>query len=237
MPEATKSKGTLAAKLVRIMSQVERVPKNGFNDHHRYHYATEADVIEACRNFMAEENVLLIPSVEDVQQIKDGITRIRVRFTYICADTGESIEFIIVSDGQDKQDKAPYKALTGAHKYALMKTLNIPTGDDPEREGASGQGRQNQQQQNTQARNTGGQNRSQGTSNRDQGRNQNSGPRYATTKQLDLIRDEARRLNFSEEYLCSFMSRVHKVNIQKLEDLYTKGASTLIDALKNGEVG
>jgi hypothetical protein len=38
----------------------------------------------------------------------------------------------MIGEGQDAGDKGPYKAMTGAQKYALMKTFMIPTGDDPE---------------------------------------------------------------------------------------------------------
>lgn len=39
-------------------------------------------------------------------------------------------------EGRDRGDKAPYKALTGALKYALIQTFLIATGDDPEHEGS-----------------------------------------------------------------------------------------------------
>ena len=57
-----------------------------------------------------------------------------VEFTFIDAETGETESFTVVGEGQDSGDKAVYKALTGATKYALMKTFLIPTGDDPERD-------------------------------------------------------------------------------------------------------
>ena len=50
------------------------------------------------------------------------------------AQSGESLSSTIIGSGQDKGDKGPYKAYTGAQKYFLMKTFMIPTGDDPEKD-------------------------------------------------------------------------------------------------------
>src|SRR5699024_6730814 len=52
--------------------------------------------------------------------------------------------------GQDAGDKAVYKAITGATKYALMKVFMIPTGDDPEQDYEADE-RNNTQQSNQQA--------------------------------------------------------------------------------------
>jgi hypothetical protein len=135
-----KSSG-LVAKLARIMSKIDRVPKNGHNDFHNYDYATEADIAEHCRNLLAEEKVMMIPNVLGYEQIskpdKDGkprndIVRLNVEFSFYDGDSNDKISFKVVADGEDKGDKATYKAITGAQKYALMKSFLIPTGDDPE---------------------------------------------------------------------------------------------------------
>ena len=40
----TRTRGALAKKLAEVMAAVERVPKRGRNDFHKYDYATEADI-------------------------------------------------------------------------------------------------------------------------------------------------------------------------------------------------
>lgn len=124
----------LVEKLIWIMSQVERIPKNGYNSFHRYKYALESDVKDACRQFMAEAGVLMTFSVKDTEQRRDDIVRVHSEVTFHCADTDNTLSFEISGDGQDKNDKGIYKAITGSTKYALMSTFLIPTGDDPEKD-------------------------------------------------------------------------------------------------------
>ena len=52
-------------------------------------------------------------------------------------DTGETITAKVAGQGLDSGDKAPYKAMTGALKYALLQSFLLATGDDPEDERAA----------------------------------------------------------------------------------------------------
>jgi hypothetical protein len=128
------SKKTLVQKLIWIMSQVERIPKNGENKFHKYKYALESDVKDACRKYMADAGVLMTFAVNGTEQIRDDIVRVFSTIKFYDAETSEYIEFDMAGDGQDKNDKGIYKAITGSTKYALMSTFLIPTGDDPEKD-------------------------------------------------------------------------------------------------------
>lgn len=132
-------KKSLVKKLAEVMGEVDRVPKSGRNEFHRYDYATEADIVAAVRTGMAERSVMLIPSITKIEwserQTKNGIAKIAtitVHFTFLDGDSAEKVEFDGMGQGEDASDKAIYKAMTGAEKYALLKTFLIPTGDDPE---------------------------------------------------------------------------------------------------------
>ena len=141
-------KKTLVQKLAEVMGEVERVAKRGRNDFHKYDYATESDILSAVREHMAKHSLMLVPSVEDIQWRSDSNCLLKVRFTVydgdpvpklsVSTDTVwsqmEALSFIVYGEGQDKGDKATYKAMTGATKYALLKLFKIPTGDDPEHE-------------------------------------------------------------------------------------------------------
>lgn len=138
--ETAKAPANLVEKLAAVMAQVERVPKNGENKFHGYKYATEADITDAVRSNMARFGVMLIPSVDKIdwrevetKSGKERIASLTVRFT--ATDGTDKIEFVVIGEGQDRGDKATYKAMTGATKYALLKLFLIPTGDDPETEG------------------------------------------------------------------------------------------------------
>jgi len=131
---------SLISRLVFVMGGVERIPKNGYNDFHRYAYATEADVSDHIRKLLFEHNIFMISSVEETANRdittrsgkNETIVRVKIKVTFYCGETGENLSFYTWGDGQDAGDKGIYKAITGAVKYALMKNFLIPTGDDPE---------------------------------------------------------------------------------------------------------
>lgn len=141
-----KTDKSLVRKLAEVMAEVGRVPKRGRNEFHHYDYATEADIAEAVRAGLASRRVMMIPSVESLSfrelDTKGGgkqtVATVSVRYRVYDGDSGESLDIgPICGEGQDAGDKATYKALTGATKYALLKTFLIPTGDDPEAETAA----------------------------------------------------------------------------------------------------
>jgi hypothetical protein len=136
---ADTEKKNLMQKAAAVLAVVEHVPKNGWNDFHKYKYATEADITSSVRAEMARQGLMLIPSVEKVEWTsiprKDGSDRLAtltVKFTL--TDGNESFAFTVLGEGADRSDKATYKAMTGALKYALLKLFLIPTGDDPEKD-------------------------------------------------------------------------------------------------------
>jgi hypothetical protein len=130
----------LIAKLVKIMSELDRVPKRGHNAHFNYDYVMETDLADAIRGKLAENGIMMIPNVTKtewmVTEKGSKICSMSVQFTL--TDGNETISYNIEGCGVDNPgDKAPYKALTGAEKYAIMKLFLIPTGDDPELETSS----------------------------------------------------------------------------------------------------
>lgn len=138
----TETKLTLYGKLAQVMGLVERVPKTGHNKFHGYDYATEADITSAVRSAMAARALVMVPNVLKSEWAevltasnkKERLCTLTVRFDVHDGESGESLSFEMLGQGQDSGDKATYKAMTGATKYALLKLFLIPTGDDPENE-------------------------------------------------------------------------------------------------------
>lgn len=132
--ETTEAKQrSLYAKLAEVMAAVDRVPKDGLNAHFKYRYSTESAIAEAVRKEMAERHLILIVScVESRWTDKMFIGTYEARV--VDGDSGEVATWTVIGTGQDTGDKGPYKAYTGAVKYALMKLFLIPTGDEPEDE-------------------------------------------------------------------------------------------------------
>lgn len=121
------------------MALIDRIPKTGRNEFHKYDYATEADITAAVRVEMARRQLMLTPSVVDskaelVGEKKSRLVTIRVRYTLEDGESGEQRTFDMLGEGSDSLDKAFYKAMTGATKYAVLKLFLIPTGDDPEKD-------------------------------------------------------------------------------------------------------
>jgi hypothetical protein len=119
------------------MGAVGTVAKRGYNEAHNYNYATESDITDAVRHELAQRLVTMSPTETVIHsermdqnqwQILTGI----VTFEFNDGESGESHRIQVPAQGTDKGDKAAYKLLTGAEKYALLKTFLIPTGDDPE---------------------------------------------------------------------------------------------------------
>lgn len=137
----SENKRTLVKKLTTIMQGIGPVPQTGFNNFHKYNYTTEADVQAITSNRMSEENLIMIPyevensntQVTTNKGNKENLYQGTWDFKIIDGDSGEELTVRVTGHGQDSGDKAPYKAFTGAHKYALMKLFQISTGDDPER--------------------------------------------------------------------------------------------------------
>ena len=128
MTEQTRS---LPLKLAHIMGEIGHVRKTGYNAFHQYDYVEEQVLVDAVRGRLSSEGIIVIPSVVEHEQ-SGTLATVLVEFKFIDGHTGESLSARIVGQGDDKGDKAFYKAYTGAVKYLLMKTFLIPTGDDPE---------------------------------------------------------------------------------------------------------
>lgn len=135
----SQTQGDVTMKLCKLMAMMERVPKRGTNPHFHYDYVTEADLVDAVRKPMAELGLALlmdVTSIDTSTPTAKGFTITTLHGTAHWVSTdGSELTMGFVGQGYDNQDKGAYKALTGATKYVLMKTLLISTGDDPETSG------------------------------------------------------------------------------------------------------
>ena len=77
----------------------------------------------------------------------EHVARVVMAYTFMDVDTAEEITVKVAGEGLDAGDKAPYKAMTGALKYALPQSFLLATGDDPENEPAQSQYARSRQSQ------------------------------------------------------------------------------------------
>lgn len=155
MSDQNKSKGGLVRKLSKIMGECRYIQKRGFNEFHKYPYATEADVSEKVAPLLSQNNIMIFPSIleKDVLQVttfkgkSEILVTLLMEFTIEDGDTGEVRSIRMGGQGQDAGDKAIYKAETGAQKYAILKLLQIETGLDPENDNGRADNQSGGQQQ------------------------------------------------------------------------------------------
>ena len=129
----------LRGKVTAVMAAVTSVAKTGKNQSQNYKYAKDEDIVAAVRAAMIDQGLVLIPNVRqmdwrDIQGKDKAIPVCVLTVEFTITDGKDSHAFLIVGSGMDSGDKGPYKAMTGAEKYALLKLFLIPTGDDPEKD-------------------------------------------------------------------------------------------------------
>ena len=131
----------LRQKLAEVRRRIGYVQKRGHNERFNYSYVTAADIAGSVGDILAELGVVVIPSLEEISY--ESVTgrgeatrmaRVIMAYTFADVDSGEEVIATAAGQGLDAGDKAPYKAMTGALKYALLQTFLLGTGDDPEDE-------------------------------------------------------------------------------------------------------
>jgi len=131
----------LRQKLAEVRRRIGYVQKRGHNERFNYSYVTAADIAGSVGDILAELGVVVIPRLEDISYesaVGRGeaarMARVVMAYTFADVDSGEEVIAKVAGQGLDAGDKAPYKAMTGALKYALLQSFLLATGDDPEDE-------------------------------------------------------------------------------------------------------
>lgn len=143
MSTAAAPKG-LYPKLAEAIADVERIHKDGKNDHFKYTYTSAEQVYKVIRKPLLERGLIVIPSVESSERTPEPVgkgqgraTITRLHMRIVDSESGESLEAFWVGEGQDTGDKSPYKAATGGMKTWLKHLFLLPADDDPEADSAT----------------------------------------------------------------------------------------------------
>ena len=131
----------LVAAVNAVMKDVDYVVKGGHNEKQDYSYVSDADLALALQPALVKHGLVILPTGSVTQnqehgKAQSGATMWRTDLiqTYCLAHkSGQRVFLQVAGAGTDVQDKAPYKAMTGALKYVLRQTFLIPTGDDAEK--------------------------------------------------------------------------------------------------------
>lgn len=125
------SEKTIYAKLAAAVGEVDRIAKDGTNAHFKYRYTSAEEVYRVVRGPLLKHGLVVIPQATGYEQ--DGqLGTVRLNLRIVDTETGESIEAQWYGEGQDKGDKAFYKAVTGGMKTFLRALFLLPADDDPE---------------------------------------------------------------------------------------------------------
>lgn len=144
----TKPKRTLAQKLLELQKTVVKLSKNekGYD----YKFVSGSKLLSFIRPAMDELSLLLVPDTVSVDQqiVKtleaipasgnykgraekyEVLVTLTKTFTWIDAETGESLKTTFISQGCNGWDKAIGSAETYAERYFILKFFHIATDED-----------------------------------------------------------------------------------------------------------
>ncbi len=143
-PDKGQPRLALLAKMLAVQKILAYIQKKGRNQKQDYAFVRERDVVSLVRDALHKHKLIAHTSFfkHEYEHLpsagKQGahIERVWCTLTIIDTETGEEISWQTPGSGTDygAGDKAVYKAITGASKYAFTKGFLIETGEenDPE---------------------------------------------------------------------------------------------------------
>jgi hypothetical protein len=133
----------LLEKMLEIYKTVDFIPKNGYNKSQSYKFMRAADVvIELRKNLIAQRVYVEVnygfsgPAYtiarEKAPNAPFSAVSVVCTLVFHDLDSTQTLTASGVGTGCDTNDKAGYKAMTGALKYALKNAFLVPDEADPE---------------------------------------------------------------------------------------------------------
>ena len=125
----------LFQKLLSARQEVGYLQKDGKVEFGstKYKAITDEKVMTTVRPILDKYGIVM--SIENIQMSRTG-TLTEAVITWRFTNGEDPQDFLLVQSagqGADTQDKGAGKAMTYSRKYALLNTLLIPTGEDPDR--------------------------------------------------------------------------------------------------------
>lgn len=135
---------TIYKKIAEVRKKIKEWMSKGWkNKEMWYSYFSDDQISEKFRNLFDEHGICFVYSsqITGCREIsstrswtKQFVTDVLVNYKFVDIDNGSMIEWTACWSWNDTGDKWVYKAITGAVKYIFMKTFQISTGDDPEKD-------------------------------------------------------------------------------------------------------
>lgn len=144
----------LYQRLSKIMADVKYIQKEDKKVNNQYTFVSHDAVTAKCRQAFIDHGVFVRPSIieheaswydtkvekwidkkKQIVDVKSLRTEVHIEVEFInIDDPKDSMKIASIGYGLDTQDKGIGKAYSYAYKYALLKTLMLETGDDPEKD-------------------------------------------------------------------------------------------------------
>lgn len=119
------------------MEELTYIQKGDAKVNGQYRFVSHDDVAEKVHPMLVKHRVLALPTTIETTQ-EGNRTTVKLRVLFVNADNPEDRFFVeFPGYGVDPSDKGPGKAVSYALKYALLKTLCLETGEDPDKDAKS----------------------------------------------------------------------------------------------------
>jgi hypothetical protein len=129
--------GLIFQAIPAAMADIEAIAKTRNNTAQNFKFRGIDDVYNALHEVLAKHKIFTVPEVvsreSSERETKTGSVlfyeKIRMKYVFYAAD-GSSVVAVVEGIAMDSGDKAGNKAMSVAHKYALLQVFCIPTEED-----------------------------------------------------------------------------------------------------------
>lgn len=131
------------SKLAGVRSEIDGMSKEWENEQQWYSYFSDDQISRTFRwlfnlykiDFLYSSKITGCREISPTRSwTKQFITDVLIEYKFVDIEDGSMVEWTACWSWNDTGDKWVYKAITGAVKYIFMKTFQISTGDDPEKD-------------------------------------------------------------------------------------------------------
>lgn len=134
---------TIYESIIAVMQEVGAIGKDKHNQQQNFKFRGIDDVYNHIQPILSKHGIFTVPEVLEERHSERVTAKgsvivfaiLKIRYTFFSSD-GSSVSCVVVGEAMDMGDKASNKAMSIAHKYALLQTFAIPTEemDDPDSE-------------------------------------------------------------------------------------------------------
>lgn len=135
MSELLESKpGEIYALIPKVAADIGAISKDGENAQQKYKFRGIDAIYQESHRAFIKHGIFTVPRVVKIEREERLSTNkktllytiLTVKYTFFAPD-GSFIECVTVGEAMDSGDKSCNKAMSAAHKYAILQVFTIPT--------------------------------------------------------------------------------------------------------------